>query len=1750
MSDWSLDVPPLQEQQMFRDFDDIEQRLAAFNLVATPSLAQVIGNLGDQYSTTDPSLLASVGMAVNDGVMTANDANRLIESVTAEEISNPDNVATPPPSGNWWNRLVSGVKEAGITGLPGMALRGAVKYGASAAYAPFQVGQNLIARTYAGLKDVDQALGLGGISFYQAPEAGGFDLKAMVTSTDLGALLTGRESGDGFFVGGAAREYQELKVAEYRGGFLDPEGNLVPFTPGRMFAGLWWQPGEGQFNTLSGGVDALIALRMPSPRSARAGRFGERVQTVAENARYRQYAGLTRWNRPYIVKSKVERFLNSADGGRLKDVIANEVVDIESAIRMFKGPDIDLGVLKRFVEADDTIKAEQVLRDVFELNQLTMPSQLPGGRFYNRSRRSLREAFVGENGGVGTRNIGDWRRLTARALDDTEVDLSFANEKAGTKSLGVLIDYMDMLRIKTFSHNGADMTRNDLLKLAMDHTLTPNEGTLGQLNSAIGSMLVEGLMNPGFQLRFGASREATEKAVKAILSAYDGNRKSVYGSFFDDRAPGVGFVASELLDPTDIFRNADGTINVAPTKFRAVSLGDGKVYAIDGLPGNTAEIAPEMMKEVITLPNYKQLRRATGRFAALFEKNGLWARWLPAKTIGDPNSMVSFMMWTQNNIWRRMNLITGGYSLRNLVDSTMSANYAEGIQTGLTHPGQLLGLMTNRRNKGSLMKFWDEEFAETNMSELMKESRRVVGEAARDIDPVQRARMGRNRGIWAEQQLPRDLMASGDVNNYVRGWAESLQLTAQEELVQLLAKGIPYYDDPTDIANVLGRLADDGAMGPFGEVTSIKSWLEGPVGQRRARVQEKMWTGRHKFEDPTGEAYDVQFFNPDGTLNDNNWQAYLNNYLQRRISHLTAGQEGLLSVLRVADDGMSYVRVPRRARNGKIIEGEFEMKPAWNQITDDINSPIAYGEPTDDLINELRRVLDEALADPTGELQKLLPQKVKFRVKDKDLPADVREWWDGFTNHWFSTVHGMKDATLNRSPAYRQFYYSHVDDLMDELNPEDARAIINRLSYLQARVARDYVKDLAEVRTRDFGGVTKYRVPDSFDGFSTGKTPGRWVTRDEYDDIVQRAKEQAKRLSARRFTEDDFVAMLNGTKDDWEGFTSGWAKKYLGTGKDGAKRWQRLVQRANTKFDDNAKYLSWETVDELSKATAIELTRRSFYDAASRSNLTDLMTNVMPFIVSWQEVMRRYSRHALADANRFRQTTQTLNGIASADPDGDGRGFFYRDPNTGELMFNFPMDHLFVPLLNSYGGYLAGQLVLGRTPLGMGLSGAIGAGAMGALSARNINNEGLDPELVAPVKSLSMGFSVLPGFGPVVQMAATHILKNKPNQREILDMIAPMGAEEFSVTGIAKQLSPAWADRVSAALANGPRSNEQYASMAMETMRALAATGEYDLSDPASVQQLVAASERAAKRLMALQALSQFTGPVRPSIEFDVPVEFQDSLASEDIRGLVENGKIPSQFLASIFRSLQQDDFDTAVPKMMEMFGPHIMLYMAPLTSEKEGVKGLGVSTSFGEWEGQNRDYAERHPDVYGYFAPAGSDFDYQTYLRQLRTGQRIRQVDQRDLIEDAQAVVGKALYRQFRRQQGMQTSPLQQQLAAEYRNTLAEAYPGFGNAPMNIAELDATINKLQQAAFDPAMANNESAIAARKYFTARDRLIQRAMTRRFHTGASTAVRNPLEGDDYADLRMELRFLGERLAREYPMFERVWSRELFDEVDL
>jgi len=570
-----------------------------------------------------------------------------------------------------------------------------------------------------------------------------------------------------------------------------------------------------------------------------------------------------------------------------------------------------------------------------------------------------------------------------------------------------------------------------------------------------------------------------------------------------------------------------------------------------------------------------------------------------------------------------------------------------------------------------------------------------------------------------------------------------------------------------------------------------------------------------------------------------------------------------------------------------------------------------------------------------------------------------------------------------------------------------------------------------------------------------------------------------------------------------------WLARYVGN----TDLAENMMKRISGAVPAGKGRLSLDQLDSYAKGFALDETKKLFYNASEKSNFADILRIVAPFGSAWAEVMNSWGKIALTNPEAIRKVGVSVQGLRDADPDADGRGFFWKDPTTGEYVFNYPFSDKLGPLVSGLGGIGAlGGLALGGLP---GLAGgAAGGAALGAgLQAAGLATPGTT--MFAPAKTLTMGFNFLPGVGPFVQLSASKVLGNKPNADWIMKFVAPYGEPQLTIL-------PAWAQKLRSAISD-PENDRLLGDITVDVMRVLEQTGDYNLADANDQDRLQKDAIGRARTLLMMRALGQFVGPTRPDVDFKVETYKGDMFTRE---------------ISKAFRVMQDENYDTAVERFLNTFGDDAFLYVAGKSKAIAG--GLDASTKFGQFERSNPQLFSTYGDVAGFFAPVGENFDYQVYLRQLRTGER-RKLKPSELIEEAQAQVGRALYRNLTRDAGPNPNANQREVLSGARKELIKLFPGFGTSPVDINKLPGQIQQVYEAAFDSMLDGNPVAEGARAYLQIRDMALNQAFSRGFTT---------LGGKQVADLRGLLRSAADEIIRRYPEFERLYDRILFNEIDV
>lgn len=1662
------DFTVAETNQIFRELREIDRKRDQFRATATPQYAEAVGTLAQYLPQAEASLVEPLGHAVADGQMSMQEAQSLGLETEKLVLNDPQSYEEEKPKGGFLSRLQDSVMDA-------------TKFGSRWTFA----AANFIpqAVTNLGARAVGATIGAsdkpGGT--YERPETGFFD--GWFASTDLGSMFSGKDYGEGFFIGEEALEYQREQAKRYRGTVGDGG-----WTFGRGIASTFLQPGTKEYNILSGLVDAGAAIATPSiPFVSQIGKGARVVKNFAATSagvKTRSLAGLADFGNAQIIAAKVPRWLDSTEGVNVTRHLAEKVNTWEDAIDTFRNKSVSNEFLDGVINTTDMTEMRQLLEQNLGLAGLGATTDI--------NMRAVDTAFetLGR-WGIGKSVRRTKERLAAKTGDNT-IYLDFSEEYGRNDSIRKVLDVMRTLRVEEYKTlAGVTRTREDLLSRLARVVNLQNPEEFATVIDEIDEMVAYGIAQSKRASR-KALREAGEgpiadalskqKAAKAIMRRFrDQQGNHLFGSVAGQNGQGAMFG----LGKADDIKAADD-VAVLPDMADDVKL-QGTRTLPDGTEETDVFYAPDLTAAVLgedaaraaNIPDIRALRRETSKIAWMFTKRGKDAG------IGDPNAFVTMLDFLQNRVWKSGTLMTGGYAVRNISESMVRSAMAPGIRTGPTHPIEWIMAMTKRRGFGTIDGIkWTEEALSMEASKLLREYSEATGVTMREaMDSVQLQYKAYQTGAWAQTNR----VASPTL--YRQGIKDQIHLLATDPIVREIARG---------------RTNEE-----------IIEWMRTTKeGKGAIRALQARWTNKRPAG-ATGKDFDdvkvtYDFVRENGDLNTVNIEKVLDLYLRQRLDAETGNVQELKDIIgsfldggiiRNADGSTSTAFKFGELGGGRTLPGTPEL--------------MGYEKAFDDLVD---RLVNEGVAE--------FPMDVKYRVHADGAGltgsrlSDHNEMMKGFNNltqHFFTSVFGKKEAFLNRSPAFRKFYYKQVENLLSRLDATEAQKIV-------AKVREGYADELTET----------YKTLQGLKPLQDGTYQ---IGSEIVDEI-----EYVSRLNAAKAARQQAI---DNVPDQW-------ARRYLGGGsmreritKDSL--WDDLKARAAGETQPVGATLTADEVSLASRAFAMEETKKLFYDATERSNLGDIMRIVSPFGSAWAEVMKAWYSQVLKNPNRLKNMSVSFRGVRDMDPDGDGKSFIYTDPVSGEMVFNYP----FVPGMSAaifgVGGALAAQTVLGRTPLGLRGSGAlglVGGGIAGAKLGATAQQNGVSATLAAPVKSANMALNVLPSVGPVIQIAANTILPDKPQYDDVRSFLLPYGTVEPTPGGIAEQLTPSWAKKFIEAVSADPENDRMFGDMYFDAYKSLVASGQFDMNNPDDVVEIERRAKATARSLLMLRSIGQFVGPARPDVVVNVPTRFEGEITLNDVNYLIEDGNVPNNVLAKVYRLFAEEDYDTAVERFIETFGDSTMMYMVGNTTAIS--RGLDASKEFGDWERENSDFATAAPNVYGYFANVGTEFDMETYLRQLRTGERERRTDPQEAYREAEAVVGRAMYRQAVNAAGPKPGAARKEALRNYKLYLREALPGYAFQPYDVQERGRIISELEQATQYGVSVGNDIAKVASVYFDYRNKAIAVANARR----GQEAIANPLSGNANADLRLLLRQVGELLVTNHPEFGRMYTRELFNEIDL
>ena len=1038
------------------------------------------------------------------------------------------------------------------------------------------------------------------------------------------------------------------------------------------------------------------------------------------------------------------------------------------------------------------------------------------------------------------------------------------------------------------------------------------------------------------------------------------------------------------------------------------------------------------INDILELPNpvdadYLKLDELQKELASLKTKQ-------PRKII-TPDQRFAFQAvdFVQNQLWKPLALATGGYVVRNSLDAQLRMAFSE-LPSLFTHPFEYINLVLGSSKKMTLrMENLATVRAAAKPGEVLPEGVLTLDDLRGDVREALTFGL-RQQGLGASE-IDNHLIATGSFDNVNRGMSNGLQLHT-DAVVQ---NGRRTQGDP------LRKLATQ----TFVEMGGVNKASIDVAANRVANVIMDNPAIRRQVDDLHKFGFEItatetgrKVRTPSIDLTVLPEDEQLAAYRQYAYRIVVGNSQILTGAIPEAEFMYAFGYVPKTA--GGKMAGAFEQ--AVDELT----------------------VLERPQAGFVGATVQLANDEIGVVTRISDLSGEfVVDPFDG-------TVTELKGLVATVQPVYpdRAFdatYGSREARKLIETMPvsdDAARPGLPMVLKRELLMRDERFKTRAQNLEDGMNQATDWFFNRLY-GTVTRKLERSPVFREYYYRQVTDLAGRLKPEDAKRFL-DEAAAKAKKAGVSIQDYV-------------GDKQMVSVLRRSAETTGD----ISLEELDDYAKFVALTRTKELLYDASNRSNLEDALRVIMPFAPAWREITTTYLAKFLP-ANPIgsaRSFQRIYTGLQGADPDNDGRGFFYEDPNTGQMMFTFPAS-----------GTLAKVLT------------------------------GLDAPLEAPVRRLSQGIQAFPSLGPMAQVAASKILPHLPEADFLTGLLLPYGLKGPTT---AFNPTPQWLQKATQVFTAPTADLEtQYANTYIETMRALSASGDYDLSSKQDLNQLESDAKFKARILMGFRALSQFFGPTAGATEFKIPTEQGDRFVS----GLIKE-----------FYDMQANPdigYEKAVPEFLRIYGDEAALYVASKT--RSVAEGLEATKEFQDWADANGGLIKDYSSVANYLAPAGSDFNFAVWSLQLQRGERVRLTD-REVVKLAQQRIGSAKYRDARRQVGPYPSDAAREALKQYRSFLHDKYPGFpAVAEFEVGSFYNDILSLKDLVDDPRSAGNDTAVAIREYLIARERAI--AVSGVSEQGFKTAR-------SAARARAGLESVGIALSEKYPGFSRIFDRLLASEVE-
>ena len=458
-----------------------------------------------------------------------------------------------------------------------------------------------------------------------------------------------------------------------------------------------------------------------------------------------------------------------------------------------------------------------------------------------------------------------------------------------------------------------------------------------------------------------------------------------------------------------------------------------------------------------------------------------------------------------------------------------------------------------------------------------------------------------------------------------------------------------------------------------------------------------------------------------------------------------------------------------------------------------------------------------------------------------------------------------------------------------------------------------------------------------------------------------------------------------------------------------------------------------------------------------------------------------------------------------------GKGIFYKNPINGQVVFNYP-----------------------------------GTGLLQDWMFKDAPNQDVRVNMPVYAESINIAAGLLPGFGPVVQIPASFIFKNFPEEglvnKILFGEFPPLDVNNKDEWTKALGLKPAWADKFIKLIFNqGENAQGAFGNTVIDTYKALLYAGVIDDSTEEKAKEGMQIATDAAKQIFLFRAVSQFIGPAgAASPIFELTDKNLDYFMFETL----------ADEYRKIKESVNYDDGE-ATRIFVETYGINPL----PLTVSKTiSIEKYPTTVEGANWMKENIELYEKYPLVAWYLEPPPSyaEFSFDAYKKSLLEGARVYRTPEQWAIAKNK-LLGSVALEQYERAiniVGNNTAPAKALRDAK-KKELEERYWGYGQPGIvgspNKPTIEQQIDQLVKMTNDSELQSFETIQAAKKYLAIRQQVIDAFVS----AGKSETIWKT--GKDYAGVRAALRQEANKIIAETPkfgpMFDTLLSREIEPEYE-